>query len=169
MILYFQSMRYFYPLEKAITKGNITTWLDAQHHQMDIAQRAEQQPAPHVVPALATMGHIRPLPTSHQEIAGVIVGAEPAIAQDRAGRKQVRPYCTRLPKYGRSRRFAKISRSERPCLTFGTYFFATRGTTVKGSPKKCTTGSSPAVSRFGSARKTSSSVQHYSAKSIRDW
>ena len=63
---------------------------------------------------------------------------------------------------------AKTSRSERPCLTFGTFFFATRGTTGKGLPRSCTICLSRAVSRFGSARRTSSSVHRCSAKSIRD-
>ena len=39
---------------------------------------------------------------------------------------------TRLPRCGHSRRSATPSRSERPCLTFGTSFSATRGTTGGG-------------------------------------
>ena len=59
-------------------------------------------------------------------------GGGSAAAQSRAGREPVRPWCTRLPRCGHSRRSAKASRSERPCLTFGTSFSATRGTTGRG-------------------------------------
>ena len=76
---------------------------------------------------------------------------------------------TRLPRCGHSRRSATASRSERPCLTFGTSFSATRGTTGRGPPRSCTICSSHAVSRSGSARRTSSSARRCSAKSTRDW
>jgi hypothetical protein len=41
----------------------IKTWQDVQHQYMDIAQLAEQRPAPHVVAATAATVHTHPRPT----------------------------------------------------------------------------------------------------------
>ena len=81
---------------------------------MAIAQRAVQRPAPHVVAALAATRRIRIRPTPRRRAAAAAgaVSAGPAAAEGRAGREQVRPWCIRLPRCGRSRRSAKASRSE---------------------------------------------------------
>ena len=91
----------------------------------------------------------RPRPTPRRGAAGAAgaAAAGPAAAQGHAGREPVRPCCTRLPKCGHSRRSAKASRSERPCLTFGTSSSAMRGTTGRGPPRSCTICSSHAVSQ----------------------
>jgi hypothetical protein len=56
-----------------------------------------------------------------------------------------------------------------PYLTLGTSFFAMRGTTGEGPPRICTICSRHAVSRSGSARRTSPLARRCSAKSTRDW
>ena len=71
-------------------------------------------------------------------MAAGAVAAGPVAAQGRAGREPVRPWCTRLPRCGHSRRSATASRTWRRCLTFGTSFSATRGTTGRGPPRSCT-------------------------------
>ena len=103
-----------------------------------------QRTALHVVAAMAATaataatGRTRPRPTPRRGAAGAAgaAAAGPAAAQGRAGREPVRPWCTRLPRCGHSRRSATASRSERPCLTFGTSFSATRGTTGRGAAKE---------------------------------
>jgi hypothetical protein len=52
------------------------------------------------------------------------------------GRESVRRWRTHLPRCGHSRRFARASKSERSCLTFGTSFSAMRGTTGEGPAKE---------------------------------
>jgi hypothetical protein len=85
-------------------------------------------------------------PTPRREVAGAAgaAAAGPAAAQGRAGREPVRPWRTRLPRCGHSRRSAAASKSERACLSFGTSFSAMRGTTGEGSPSSCTRGQPPA-------------------------
>ena len=86
-----------HPCVRAIANGRITTWLDAQHQYTAIAQRAVQRPALHAVAAMAATaatGRTRPRPTPRRGAAA----AGPAAAQGRAGREQVRPLCTRLPR-----------------------------------------------------------------------
>ena len=142
---------------------------------MAIAQRAVERPAPHAVAAIAAMaatGRTRTRPTPRRGAAGAVGAASAgrgAAAHGRAGREPVRPWCTRLPRCGHSRRSVKASRSERPYLTLGTSFSAMRGTTGEGPPRNCTICSSHAVSRSGSVRRTSPSARRCSAKSTRDW
>jgi len=67
---------------------------------MAIAQRAVEQPALHAVAVIAAMaataatGRTRPRPTPRRGAAA----AGPVAAQSRAGREQVRPWYTRLPR-----------------------------------------------------------------------
>jgi len=85
---------------RAITNGRITTWLDAQHQYAAIEQRAVQRPALYAVAAMAATaataatGRTRPRPTPRRGAAA----AGTAAAQGRAGREQVHPWCTRLPR-----------------------------------------------------------------------
>ncbi len=90
-------------------------------------------------------------------------------AEGRAGRELVHPWCTRLRKCERSRRSAKVSRSEHPCPIFGMFFSATRGTIGQSPPRNYTIYSSHSVSRSGSAKRMSSSARHYSVKLTRGW
>ena len=65
---------------------------------MDIAQRAVERPALHAVVVLAAMaatGRTRIRLTLRH---GAVSAAGPVAAQGRAGREQVRPWCTRLPR-----------------------------------------------------------------------
>ena len=78
----------------------------------------------------------RPTPRRGAAGAAGAAAAGPAAAQSHAGREPVRLSFTRLRKCGRSRQSATPSRSERPCLTFGTSFCATRGTTGRGVAKE---------------------------------
>ena len=67
---------------------------------MDIAQRVRQRTAPHVLAALAATVHthirLTPHPPTRRETALVAGATVPAEATDRAGREQVRSFCTRL-------------------------------------------------------------------------
>jgi hypothetical protein len=84
--------------ERVITNRRITTWQDAQHQYMAIAQRAVERPALYavaVIAAIATMNHSRTRLTLRH---GAVQEVAPAAAQSRAGREQVRPWCTRLPR-----------------------------------------------------------------------
>src|SRR6266576_3882688 len=111
------------------------------------------------------------VPPPRWRAAGVVAGAAsagPAAAEGQDGRESVRPWRTHLPRCGHSRRFARASKSERSCLTFGTSFSAMRGTTGEGPQRNCTICSSHSVFRSGSARRTSSSARHCCAKSTRD-
>lgn len=162
-------------------KERMTAWLDALPQYRAIAQRARQRLAPHAVAAVAMAAtdrtrtpprHTLP-PTPHRGAAGVVeaaaAGVGPGVAQGHAGRDPVRLLCTHPPNCERSRQSAKTSRSERLYPTFATFFFATRGMTGKVSPKSFMIYSNRSASRCGSAKKTSSSVRHCSAKSIRAW
>lgn len=77
--------------------------------------------------------------------------------------------CTLPRKSALSPRFARPSRNERPCPTFGTSSCATHGTTASRAPMSCTNYSSRAGSRSGSARLTSSLVSRSSARSTKAW
>lgn len=148
------------------------TWLDVQHRYWAIAQRALQRPALHAVAVTAATGRTRPRPTTlRRGSAGAAgaVAAVPAAAQGRGGRDPVRPWCTRLPRCGHSRRSAAASRTERPCPTLGTSFSVMHGTTGEGLPRSFTICSRHAVFRSDSARRTSSSARRCSAKLTRDW
>ena len=101
-----------------------------------------QRLAPHVVAALAATERIRirlirihPTPRRRAPAAAGSGGGGSGSSEGRAGREQVRPWYIRLPRCGHSRQSARPSRSERPCLTFGTSFSATRGTTEAGPPR----------------------------------
>lgn len=82
------------------------TWPDAQLQYGAIARRVGQRPAPYAVAVLAATavtaatGRTRPHPTPRLGAAKASEGAvaDPAAAQDRAGREQVRPWYTRLPR-----------------------------------------------------------------------
>jgi hypothetical protein len=113
----------------------------------------------------------RPRPTPRRGAAGAAeaAAAGPAAAQNHAGREPVRLSFTPPRKYGRSPQSAPPSRSERPCRTFGTSFYATRGTTGRGSPRSCAICSWHAMSRSGSARMILASASRFSALSTRAW
>lgn len=153
-------------LERAIAKGRITTWLDAQHQYADIVQRPQLRPAPLAVTAVATAMAATARPTPRRAAAGPAIAAAveavvagPAAVQGRAGRERVRPCRTRLPKFSHSRQSAKPLRLEqRSNPTFVTSSCATRGTTGRGQPKSCTIYSWRLVSKFGSARRTLASA-----------
>ena len=89
-------------LEKAITNGRVTTWLDAQHQYTAIAQRAVERPALHAVAAMAAtaVGPTRTRPSPRQGAAGQAgaVSLGPVAAEGRAGREQAHPWRTRLPR-----------------------------------------------------------------------
>ena len=107
--------------------------------------------------AATATSHTHPRPTPRQRLAEAAgsAAADPLAAQGRAGRQPVRLWRTRLPRCGHSRQSARASRSERTCLTLGTSFSAMRGTTEEVPPRSCTIYSCHAVSRSGSARRTS--------------
>ena len=148
-------------LERAITNGRITTWLDVQHHHEAIAQRAVQPTALHAVAAHdRTVATGRTRPTPHRGAAGAAVAAAgPAAVQGRDGRERVRLSRTRLLKFSHSRQSARpLRREQRSNLTFATSSCATHGTTGRGQPKSCTICSWRRVSKFGSAKKTLASA-----------
>jgi len=152
-------------------------WLDAQHLYMVIAQRAVELPALHAVAATAAIAataatrRTRTRPTLRRVVAGAAgaAAAGRAAAQGRAGRQPVRSRRTHLPRCGHSRRSARVSKSECRCLNFAMSFSAMRGTTGQGPLRNCTICLSHAVSRSGSARRTSPSAHRCSAKLTGDW
>ncbi len=80
-------------LKAAMVSGIITTWLDAQHRYMAIAQQAVPRPAPHAVAAMgatAAPGRTRlRLTTPRRGAAGAAgaAAAGPAAAEGRDGRR----------------------------------------------------------------------------------
>lgn len=140
------------------------------HGHRTASGRAVERPALHavavaVIAVMAATGRTRPRLILRRGAAL----AYPAAAQGRNGREPVRPWRTQLQRCGHSRRSAKTSKGERLCLTFGTSFCAMRGTTGQGPPRTCTTCSSHAVFRSGSARRTSPLARRCSAKLTGDW
>ena len=93
-----------------------STWLDAQHRYMAIAQRAVERPARHAVAATADIAatrRTRPRPTRQRGAAGADGAAADHLvaAQGRAGREPVRPSRTRLLRCGHSRQSVKPSKN----------------------------------------------------------
>ncbi len=130
-------------LERAITSGRITTWLDAQRQYAGIAQRPESPPVRYAVIGVAATAAAMARPTPRRAAAGpgTAAGAVagPVAVPGRAGREQVRPCRTRLPRCSHSRQSAKPLRSEqRSNLTFVTSSCATHGSTGGGQPKNST-------------------------------
>jgi len=79
------------------------TWPDAQLQYGATARRVGQRPAPYAVAVLAATavtGRTRSHPTPRLGAVEAPEGAvaDPAAAQGRAGREQVRPWYTRLPR-----------------------------------------------------------------------
>ncbi len=159
-------------LSAALVAVSLAAWHDARHQYEAIDHQAPQLTALHAVAVMAdtagtaTTGRTCPHPIPRRGVAegpGAAV-VDPAAAQGRAGRPPGRPWHTRLPRCVRLRRSATTSRSARPCLTLGTSFSAMRGTIGEDPPRSCTICSYRAVSRSGSARRTSPSAPLCSAK-----
>ena len=81
----------------------ISTWLDAQHQEMDTVQPAELQLAPHAVAvteAIARTPHILLLPIPLQGMVSVdlVAVVDLVAAVNHAGRELAHPRCTLLPR-----------------------------------------------------------------------
>lgn len=149
--------------------GSHKTWLDVQHHTVGIALRAVQPHVPRVAAATAVMEAtdtaasaaavamgltLRPPHRDPPLIPRAAAGARRAEQPGQAGRGPGRRYFTPLQNCEPSLLFAKTSRSEHPCRTFGTFSCATLGMTVGEPRRTCTIRSSHAVCPSGSAKRT---------------
>lgn len=80
---------------------SISTWLDAQHQEMDTAQQAEPQLAQHAVVVMGAIvpTHTRLLPTPPQGMVPVVLVvavADLAVVANLAGRELAHPLFTPL-------------------------------------------------------------------------